>query len=246
MKPVLYHAPPIRGGSHPVFALSRVEDVDYYERSGGAPELPLILWAETIVTKDAVLIDVGANVGTWSAIWGLLGHRAYPFEANPGMAALCNDTLRRNGLLENCKSYGLSDKSCTAVLRLPIDPNSPHGRGIVQDGGASLVSNFRGGDSSPLEVQLQTLDSFDFSSEREMFLKLDVEGAELDVLRGGRRFLETHRPKILFECWEDERGQRKEELFRFLHDELKYKTVKTSWPETWIADILNWELKKPH
>jgi hypothetical protein len=91
-------------------------------------------------------------------------------------------------------------------------------------------------------VEIETLDQQRFvsygGSGRIDLLKIDVEGAELDVLRGGRNTIERDRPKILFECWADERGQRKEELFRYLREELRYKVEPTTWNEMYVADPL--------
>jgi hypothetical protein len=50
-------------------------------------------------------------------------------------------------------------------------------------------------------VDVTTLDAF-FTSDRKPphFLKIDVEGHELSVLKGGLRTLEMHHPTILVEC----------------------------------------------
>lgn len=50
-------------------------------------------------------------------------------------------------------------------------------------------------------VPVTTLDAFFASrSQQPHFVKIDVEGHELNVLRGARRVLETHRPTLLVEC----------------------------------------------
>ena len=227
---ILYHAPPI-GGLHPAFALPCADDVAFYESKGGCPELPLILWAETLVPKDAVLLDVGANVGTWAVIWGLLGHPVIAYEANPAMAILCARSLTVSRVPDgSVRPVGLMDRAGSASLRFPVSPND------FRDGGASFVSNFDGGGFAETTVGVTALDAE--NPARVDFLKLDVEGAELDVLRGGIQTIRRCRPKILFEDWVPDRGQRREELRRFLRDTLRYTVRPVAWESTAIADPL--------
>jgi FkbM family methyltransferase len=66
-------------------------------------------------------------------------------------------------------------------------------------------------------VPIITLDSIDLE-QSPVILKIDVEGFELNVLKGGQKFLEKHNfPPILFEAWDFkwfEEGKR--ELLDFL------------------------------
>ena len=67
---------------------------------------------------------------------------------------------------------------------------------------------------STVQVRQTTLDVF--LNEKQLYpdlLKIDTEGAELDILRGGRNTLRQCRPLIIFESWA-ENGR--EELFHTL------------------------------
>jgi len=55
----------------------------------------------------------------------------------------------------------------------------------------------RGDGGAAVEVPLRTLDSFDFKDVS--FVKIDVEGSELEVLEGGRRTISRDRPHLLVE-----------------------------------------------
>lgn len=66
----------------------------------------------------------------------------------------------------------------------------------------------------PITVQMKTLDSL-FGADSITFIKLDVEGAEFDVLRGARQLISRCRPAIAFE---DGRG-RSAELFGYTMEE---------------------------
>jgi len=51
---------------------------------------------------------------------------------------------------------------------------------------------------------MTTLDSFAFDDVS--FIKIDVEGAELDVLEGARQTVERHRPRLVVELLTKGRG----------------------------------------
>jgi len=55
-------------------------------------------------------------------------------------------------------------------------------------------------DYQAIRVTLRTLDSYFDAGSRIHFIKLDVEGAELHVLKGARSLLLRDKPVILFEC----------------------------------------------
>jgi hypothetical protein len=74
-------------------------------------------------------------------------------------------------------------------------------------------------------VRCDRLDNFADSARSFDFLKVDVEGAELLVLRGGEGLLRRDRPAILFESGPgsaERYGLSREELFGFLSSDLGY------------------------
>ena len=51
-----------------------------------------------------------------------------------------------------------------------------------------------------IEVEKRTLDEIISHNNPIHFIKIDVEGGEFGVLKGGRNILEINKPMILFEC----------------------------------------------
>ena len=76
-----------------------------------------------------------------------------------------------------------------------------------------------------IECEVRTLDSFQF--ENVDFLKIDVEGAELDVLRGGMNTIETHRPIITTE-----------------HSQQTPEGIRNSYEVLTLMDSLNYEYRQ--
>jgi FkbM family methyltransferase len=55
-------------------------------------------------------------------------------------------------------------------------------------------------DCHRISVECQPLDAIVPETQRIDFMKIDVEGAELSVLKGANRILSEDRPTVLFEC----------------------------------------------
>ncbi len=74
-----------------------------------------------------------------------------------------------------------------------------------------------------ISVNLETIDRIFPVEENLHFIKIDVEGAEYDVLRGGEGLLKRCKPTILFECGKgaiDYYGSDPLDLFSFLTNDI--------------------------
>jgi hypothetical protein len=84
--------------------------------------------------------------------------------------------------------------------------------------GASLSAPAVGSAGSPVSCRLATLDEEVPKRIRVAFLKVDVEGHELQVFRGAARVLSRDAPVLLFECETRHlAGGSLEEVFGHLH-----------------------------
>ena len=128
------------------------------------------------VEPGAVALDVGANVGAYTLLlgrWVRPGGRVYAFE--PAREAF--DGLTRhvglNGLGDDVTCVRAAAAARTGTALLAVDGLS----------GANRLADEAGGE----RVETVTLDDFcRREGIRPSFIKIDVEGAELDVLRGAR------------------------------------------------------------
>jgi FkbM family methyltransferase len=224
---VLYRPPRPIAGVRPYFILTE-DQVDYFDSCGGAPEAELIDWALTeLLPSGGRFLDIGAHIGTWSMTAALIGATVHAFEPQRRLFA------RLKAASELNDSH--ADLSRIAVTSGPdrlMTLKSPYRDG----GGGSTVVDHKTV-AFQEAVHGRSLDGFFYPRKYPFALmKIDVEGAEFDVLQGAEASILDYQPKILFECWEDERGQRKEELFKYINDVLQYKVTKVSWPEMWLAE----------
>ena len=167
-------------------------------------------------------IDIGAHKGGYLYnILKKIGSKGHIYAFEP-QTILYNYLLKlkrifrwSNVVIEH---IALSDRIGTVSLFIPANngkPTSP---------GASIVGNENFQEFKTEEVQTETLDSYCARNNiKPDFLKIDVEGNELNVFKGGVDILKKYRPKILFECEQRHVGKEKVlETFRFL-ESLGYK-----------------------
>ncbi len=150
-----------------------------------------------LIRSGDVVFDVGASYGWYSALFAKLvgtSGQVHAFEPVPQFASLAADTIALNGL--------------DSIVELNVS-------GLGRDIGSFEVYTFsdlpmghasstRLGreDASPHESRVTTLDRYvaQRAITRVDFLKVDVEGDELDVFRGGEATLSAaDAPIIAFE-----------------------------------------------
>ena len=181
-------------------------------------------WLKAQVETDWVFFDVGANFGYYSMLVSAASEgraRVYAFEPLASNCALIerNKSLNDFGRLRVFKT-ALSDEEGEVGFFVP--PASCSGVGhIIEGGDAAHEGRIE-------TVPATTLDSFAarHGVEKLDFLKVDVEGAETRVLRGGRETLKRFRPLIMIEFFpEGLKGLNTsaDELLALIH-ELGYDT----------------------
>ena len=160
--------------------------------AGGAPSLAPVF--EAALRPGDGVVDVGANVGVYTAVAAhLVGPegRVLALEPLPFARQALLELVHRNGLRQVCV--------------LPVAAGAGPGSMLlhVTAGASGLTSAYpRGGASTRVEVERTTLDAVVDRSggAPPRLLKIDVEGFELDVMKGAARLLSgADAPLVLFE-----------------------------------------------
>ncbi len=148
----------------------------------GACELASKAYVASHLPSDAVVIDAGANVGLYSVLCGrtAAGGTVHAFEptstadmllTNVAAAALTNVRLHRQALSNH---VGCGDDAIYRVWGQPAERRTYD---------FTTVDRF---------VEMQALDRLDF-------LKIDVDGFDLEVLEGAMESLERFDPLLMIE-----------------------------------------------
>ncbi len=169
----------------------------------GNNELPVQHMMEKHLGSGDVVFDIGANVGFFSIIAArLVGEtgRVYAFEP-----------VRRNvrHLRRNASLNGLDN---VTVVEKAVAGRSGPGSLVLAEysGGAALSTATRPPDAtSSIDVMLVTIDDVVRSGDAPSpsLIKIDVEGAELDVLEGMVETLGRCSPTIICEIDDGQREQ---------------------------------------
>jgi FkbM family methyltransferase len=159
------------------------------------PELNNILALASHFPENSVSVDAGANIGLVAVpVAQTVKSRngvVHAFEAQRMMHyALCGSAALND--LENLFVHNKALGSSRGVLRAARpDYAQPQDFGLF-----SLTDQ---SDTLPEQIEVVTIDSLEL--QRLDFLKIDVEGMEIDVLAGARASLERHRPCAWIEYW---------------------------------------------
>jgi len=153
-----------------------------------------------IVRPGALVVEVGANIGAHTVVLaGLAGNdgEVHAFEPQRIVfQALCANLALNN---------------CTNVFAHQVAVGEHAGAILVSSPDPTVRSNFGGlslpGTTFGENVPLITLDSLDLPACQ--LLKVDVEGMEVEVLKGAAQLINTYRPIMYLE---NDRIDRSEEL----------------------------------
>jgi FkbM family methyltransferase len=143
-----------------------------------------------LVRPTSNCIDIGCHYGSMLSRMVRLAPRGHhlAFEAMPGKV----EFLRTKFPEVDVRELALSDTPGETKFWV----NTAHS-------GFSGLQRHGNGEFEPLVVSCSRLDDEVSEARTFDFVKIDVEGAELLVVRGGAEFLRRDRPHLLFECSPD-------------------------------------------
>jgi len=160
-------------------------------------------WEYATVVKNYIpeggcVVDAGANVGYLShlfSLWvGAPGH-VHSFEPVPWTFDILQSNARKLGL-KNMSVYNLalSERAGTAVMQIPTYAD---GRENLYE---SRITEEADTALRTVEVKLNSLDDLLLAKTTNVdFIKIDVEGHELEVVTGAKKLLMRDQPPLLIE-----------------------------------------------
>jgi FkbM family methyltransferase len=165
-----------------------------------------LAFLDRIIPEGTVTVDVGANCGLYTRRMSRLSKKVHAFEPSRKMAELLRRTSAPNVRVHE---MALSDQIGDAELFIPQDNDqliyglaslerrrAPSGQGVVS-----------------ARVAMARLD--EVVREEVAFVKIDVEGHELNVLDGAVGLIEQSQPVFLVEAEDRHREEATRLLFEF-------------------------------
>jgi len=173
-------------------------------------EMSILQELQPYIKKNAVIFDIGANIGNHSVYWAIKSNakKIYSFEPVQNIFNILKRNIELNNVTEKVKIYniGLSNEKINGSISY-YNPKDIGRTQIKQDLNGNL--------------SLEKLDNIKIDEDTIDFLKIDVEGHELKVLQGGKETIKTYKPIIFVESF----PENKKKVHEYL-ESLNYKLIK--------------------
>jgi FkbM family methyltransferase len=151
--------------------------------------------AAALVSEGDAIIEIGANVGTETVCFANLTgpgghvHAVEPLPSNVASLFRANELSEHNNI--SVHNLALSSRSGHADFAVP--PRHASGTGHIVGAAESPPSE-------RIRVPCATLDSLMPQFGRASVIFMDVEGGEVNILRGGVDYLRAFRPHLVLEA----------------------------------------------
>ena len=150
-------------------------------------------YLNNLISKPGRAIDIGANRGLYTYALSRICNYVEAFEPQPW----CGELIREYGnkFANNINVYNHALSNCNSTLTL----NIPILRGRVNTNLATGLASFNKieAEHKSIDVAVHRLDEYNFKDV--VFMKIDVEGHERQVIEGARETILRETPVILVE-----------------------------------------------
>jgi FkbM family methyltransferase len=169
---------------------------DNYLRKGVFYEEDLLQLLASLNLGDGLVVDIGSYVGSHAIFFaGIMGRSVVSIEANRDSFELLSRNIELNALSERvlplCKAA--ADRSGLTFRN--------RGSLIANQGATEFVlaeDNLDGLSVEDLLIESVAVD--DLGLDRVALVKIDVEGMELEVLKGLSKTIDSFKPVLAIEC----------------------------------------------
>jgi len=155
-------------------------------------EIPMTRMFSTLIRPDFQILDVGANIGCTSLLFGDLGQQVVAFEPLPRTFELLEKNITRS-TKNNIRAlpFALGDEDGEVEMYF-LDENRSM---------AFILDRTSRDDRPSAVIQVKRLDNLfpEIALDRLDFMKIDVEGYELRVLKGAEKIISKYRPIVQME-----------------------------------------------
>ena len=178
-----------------------------------------------IIIPETDTIDIGVYRGVYSYEMAKYSKMVHAFEPNP--IIFKDIELNLGKIIKNINLYNfaLSDKENKVLLKVPIrnkNYDKSNYEEYFQMGRATIHEQNVMGDIETFEIKSKKLDNFTFSN-RISFIKIDVEGHEMSVIKGAENTIKQYKPTLLVEIEEKHSKQKVLDSINYINS-LGYKS----------------------
>ena len=161
------------------------DPVSYSLKSGRMWATDLVEISSAFLHPNSTIVDIGTHIGTFSALaCCITKKKVISIEPEPNNFQLLYSNKDNNNF-DYQEVYNVAASNSEGVIR--FCPNGPSSH-ILQEGGTEAA----------IEVKSVTVDSI-INGQPVDFIKIDVEGWEINTLKGLQKTIRDSQPVIVFE-----------------------------------------------
>ena len=168
-------------------------DDDYLDHVEGEFEPEMVSLFKSLIQPTDTVLDIGANIGCTSLLFGDLARKVYSFEPSPTTHRWLVQNVRM-AKLNNVEPINLGLGKDAGTFELTFAPNNRSG---------GFVSNLTNASEGHQVEQITIAKGDDFIRERQIakvdFIKIDVEGFEQSVIQGLAETIARDQPIVALE-----------------------------------------------
>jgi len=189
----------------------------------------------SLLPNGSLVFDIGADIGAFSEVYARAGFKVVAVEPNPQSAARLR--LMTDGLPVSVVEAAVGAKCGLATLHISekIAPTSTLSNSFMTRMEDSN-EKFKGNWHRRLVVPTVTLDTLVTHFGQPAYIKIDVEGYEIEVLRG----LSSQPPLLSFEYHDADLQAAYECVDRFLPDSEFNRITNSGWGYHEKLDFKKW------
>ncbi|XP_045156978.2 uncharacterized protein LOC123523360 [Mercenaria mercenaria] len=203
-------------GKTPIFVYSAKVDnmISGYVKDYGTWEEDLLNQTGIYLLHqpDTTFIDIGCNIGVYTLFAAKLGMKVFSIDPVENNLVLLSKSVDAGRFAENVTLVlnAVSDEYKSVVMNIPKDNiGGAHIVDTVRDihkdniGGAHIVDKVKDISKENVNVAETILldDLIPYIRTENVFIKMDVEGHEWNVLNGGHQFFQAKDVKVILMEW---------------------------------------------
>jgi len=153
-------------------------------------------WGEKDIRKyfekfnGGTFIDIGANIGKYTIMLGKNANKVIAIEPEPNNFKILKKNIKKNKL-KNVIALKIACSNKDEKADFYVDKQNTGYNSLNRKTKDKITIKTRKLDNLLKELKIKKID----------LIKIDVEGAEKQVLEGGIHSLKKYKPKIIFEAW---------------------------------------------
>ena len=162
-------------------------------RTGKLYEQFLLSFVKQFIPEDKNILDLGANIGVHSVVYSnYTSGNVYAFEPQPNVFSILKQNIESN----NCKNiiphmFGASFQNNSFFMNANYDTKINQAAFRIKD---------REDNEEGITIECKNLD--ELALENIGYIKIDVEGHELEALKGLTKTIQKYKPTLCIEIHE--------------------------------------------